>query len=501
MRNYLADYDLIAVSANHKEEALNTEQDLDTSLLVAKTDLPAIEPRTEDNKDELTGKEEPDTVYKLGALSSMTMNFEKAQAQHFAFGLAYALGVSTPAAHGTGYKHTITPTPDLFLPSFTLAARYGKVIAKRRLASMHVDQFAATFAKDSWAKLVLTLKGTGKYTDSITKETVEEAYNAASLTLAANAVAGADAAARLDNVHQIRALIPNTGAYREVEFTAVSEATPAVITITPPTPAALEELSKAEACVVKITGHGLINGDKITIAGIEQAEWSALNAEHEITKLTDDTFSIPVDTSEFVADYVPETDPGTGVCSTITDFEVLYAATEAAWMTFPARVTEPPLRVTDVVFTLGGKWNGTDFVGGRSMSDEIESVEYSINNNLAVEFRMGGTGDYANYALRQGRAQVLKLTRQMREFILQQKIMDGEYFGVRLTATGAEYETGKNYAVDIVFPRCAVLQAPVSVSGKVLAEAGDLVVLEDDTYGSVIATVTNKVEGYAQEAA
>ena len=500
MRNYLADYDLIAVSANLKEAALNTEQELDTSLLVAKTDLPALEPRTEDNKDELTGKEEPDTVYNLGSLSNMTMNFEKAQAQHFALGLSYGLGVSTPSAEGDGYKHLITPTPEMFPPSLTLAARHGKTIFKRRLASLHVDQLSASFAKDAWAKLVLTLKGTGKYTDNIIKETVEEAANADELTLAANAVHGADAAERLDNVHSIRALIPNTGAYREVVFSAVSDAEPAVVTITPPTPTPIAGLSKAEACVVSFVGHGLVDGDKYTIAGIEQAEWSALNAEHIITRIGDDSFSIPVDTSEFAADYVPGTDPGTGVCSTLVNYEILYVPTEAAWCTFPARVSESPLRVSDLVVALGGVWNGTAFIGGRSMSDEIESIEYTLNNNLAIEFRIGGTGDYANYVLRQGRAQVLKLNRQARDFILQQKLKDGEYFGVRMTATGAEFADGENYAVDLVFPRCALLAAPITVGGKVLAEAGDLVVLEDDTYGSIRAEVINQVEGYAQAA-
>ena len=36
MRNYLADYDQVVVSANAKETVMNTEQTLDTSMLVAK---------------------------------------------------------------------------------------------------------------------------------------------------------------------------------------------------------------------------------------------------------------------------------------------------------------------------------------------------------------------------------------------------------------------------------------------------------------------------------
>lgn len=498
MRNYLADYNLLAVSALQKETALNTEQTLDTSMLVAKGDVLALEPRREDNKDELTGKEEADTVYDLGALTSGSLNFDKAQAQHFGFGYAFALGDNSPSAYGTGYKHAITPTADLSIPAFTAAQRFGQTVFKRLFASLHVDQLTATFAKDSWAKLVLALKGTGKYTDNMAKENVTGAFNAASLTLAANGVQGADAPTRLDNVQQVRVLVPNSGEYQDVVVTAVSGATPAILTITPPAVAvAIAGLSKAAACVVSWVGHGLVNGDKVTIAGITQADWSALNAEHVVTRIGDDTFSIPVNSSGFAIDYDPVTDPGTIIESTDAVYEILYIPTEAAWCTFPARTTEPPLRVTDLVVNFGGKWDGSAFQGGHTMSQEIESVEHVINNNMAIEFRPGGTGDYASYALRQGRVQTLKLNRQARDYILQQRMISNEYFGVNLVATGAEFETGKNYYVNIVFPRCNVLKSPLSVNGKVLAEAGDLVVLQDDTYGSVRVEVANKVATYA----
>lgn len=420
MRNYLADYNLLAVSANAKETALNTEQTLYTTMLVAKGNVILLKPRREDNRNELTGKEEADTVYDLGALSEGTLEFEKAQAQHFGFGYAFAFGGRSASAWGTGYKHVITPTADMFLPSFTAAMRLGQTVMKRRFASMHVDQLTATFAKDAWARLSLGVKGTGKYADNMAKESVAKAYNATSLTLAANAVQGSTAQERLDNVHQVRVLVPTTGEWKDVTVTDVSAATPAVLTITAP-----------------------------------------------------------------------------GSVATSTTYEILYVPTEPAWCSFPARVTEPPLRVTDLVVRVGGKWNGTAFLGGHTMSSEIESIEHVVNNNLAVEFRVGGTGAYANYVIRQGRLQTLKLNRQMRDFILQQKIKDNEYLGVNAKATGAEFESGRNYFVDIVFPRCAVLDSPISVNGKVLAEAGDLVVLQDDTYGSCRVEVGNKVAAYA----
>jgi len=160
-------------------------------------------------------------------------------------------------------------------------------------------------------------------------------------------------------------------------------------------------------------------------------------------------------------------------------------------------VTESPLRVTDLVVKVGGKWNGTTFLEGHTMSEEIESIEHVITNEMAVEFRPGGTGTYANYAYRERRIQTLKLDRQFRDFIMQQKMVDNEYFGVRMKATGAEFETGKNYYVDLVFPRCVVLKAPLKVNGNFLGEEGDLQVLQDDTYGSARIEIANKVSQYA----
>lgn len=421
MRNYLADYDLVAVSANLKETALNTEQTLDTSLLVEKATVIQLDPRREDNRDELTGKEEADTIYDLGFLAAVSLNFGKAQAQHFAFGLAYGLGSVTTTTSGTGYKHVITPTSSMLLPSFTAAQRFGQTIFKRRFASLHVNTLKATFEKDSWAKLALECPGTGKYADNMTKETVAAAFNATSLTLDANAVQGADAATRLDNVHSIRVLVPATGEWKDVAFSAASDATPAVITISAP-----------------------------------------------------------------------------GLAATSTSYEIIYTPAEAAWCTFPSRVVEGrPLRVTDCVLKMGGKWNGSSYLEGHTISDEVESIEYTLNNNMMIEYRIGGSGSYANYAIRQGRLQTLALNRQMRDFLLQQRMADNEYFTVHLKATGDEYAAGESCSVELLFPSCGLLKAPISVNGKILAEAGDLIVMQDDTYGSVRAEVINNVANYA----
>jgi len=424
MRSPIATHNLLAVSANSQETAINTEQTLDATMLVPLGTIINMPPRREHNADDANGKEEADILYNLGYLSDVAIAFERAQPQHFAFLYAYALGSVSTAAAGAGYEHTITPiSNDLdeyrSNPTFTAAQRLGSTIFKRLFGSMAVDSVSAVFSRDAWAKISGQIKGTGKYTNNITEETVSANGNATSLILAANAVEGATAAARLDNVQRIRVNLSGS-VWTDVTYTAVSAATPAVITIVSP-----------------------------------------------------------------------------GGAATPFNYEILYVPTEAAWATFPAEVTETPLRVTGLTLTLGGAWNGSAFQGGRDLDVELNSIEHSFNNNLRVEYIPGGNEAYAGAIIRDGRDQALKLDREMREFILQQHLLDNDTFGVYILCQGAIFDGAHRYQVEIIFPKCGVMAAPISVNGKRLAEAGDLKVLEDDTYGSVIVKVKNLQATYA----
>ena len=424
MRSWRTMHNLLAVSANDMETAINTEQALDTSMLVSMTDVINLERKRESNANELTGLEEADAVYDLGALAALTMNFEKAQPQHFAFGLAYALGVIATAAAGAGYAHTITPIAnDLDSarsnPSFTAGMRWGDTVLKRRFASMFVDSLTATFARDAWAKLALSCKGTGKVDDNIYEESLSAPANAVSLTLAANAVQGADAAARLQNVQRIRVEL-TPGVWTEVAYSAVSAATPAVITIS-------------------------------SAGG-------------------------PVDTKTY---------------------KILYIPTEAAWCTFPARTAETPLRATDLTISLGGSVSSGVYSAGREFACEVESIDYSLQNNLQLEMCLGGSGTYADRAFRDGRVQTLKFNREFRDYIIQQHIDSNDTFAVKILAEGGAFDAPHKYTVQLLFPKVAVINAPLSANGKRLAEAGDFIVLEDSAEGSVIATVKNLVATYA----
>lgn len=424
MRSIRANHNMIAVSAYAMETAINTVQTLDLSLLAAVGDIISLDPRRESNKDELNGKEEADSIYDLGNTASLSLNFPKAQPQHFAFLYAYALGTIASAAAGTGYTKTITPKDGdvetaRSLPSFTAAQRMGKTIVKERFCSMFVNGVTATFARDAFCKVVGEIVGTGKQDASVEEESITAADDVTSLTLAANAVQGSTAQERLDAIHRIR-VETSTDVWEEVAFSAVSDATPAVITITAP-----------------------------------------------------------------------------GATSTDKTYKVLYALEETAWMTFPARISQTPLRVSELVFTLGGTYNGSAFVGGREMGAEVNSIEHRLANNGTVEFPPGSGGAYASQYFRDGRDQTLALDREFRDYIVRNYMTTNEYFGVSILAEGAEFDTGHKYGVEIIFPKLGVLKAPVTANGQRLAEKGDMAVLEDDTYGSVIVKVKDLAQYYA----
>ncbi len=238
MRNYMATNNVIAVSAALRETAINTEQTLDTTMLWNMASLIDIDPRRQNNDNEAHGKEEVDTIYDRGKLSMWPAAHDMAQPQNIAFLMGYGMGNVVSTSLGAGKKHVIKPIAGSLddnrdNPSFTAAQRYGNQIAKRRFASLFVDSVTTNFSRDSFVKISASVKGTGKYTDNVIKETLSAAGNAVSLTLTANGVQGADAATRLDNVHRIRVQL-TPGVYTEVAYSAVSGAAPAVITITSP---------------------------------------------------------------------------------------------------------------------------------------------------------------------------------------------------------------------------------------------------------------------------
>jgi hypothetical protein len=425
IRNFLATHNLLAVSAAQQETALNQEQELDTTFLVDLNTVINYRALKTANRDELTGKEEADRLDDLGGLVAGSLAFSRAQPQHFAFLLAYALGEVSSNSVGTGgYRHVIRPRsgevdPARSNPSFTAAMRFGRQVMKRRFASCFVDQVRVEFPKEGWAKITGGVKGTGKVTENTEVEEVTAAYNAASLSLAENGVEGNNATERLANVQAVKVLNLTTQAWEEVNYTGVSGDTPAEVTITPP-----------------------------------------------------------------------------GVSGSSTSYRIYYVPRESDWMDFPDRVEEPPLKVSRLTVNLGGRWNGSSFTGGYTLAAELRRIIWNFRNHLSPD-RTPGCGDWANRAFRTGREQKLTFDRDFRDFLISQSLKDNDYFGIYLQAIGPEFQPGLPYQVEIIFPRVAVAAAPVRVAQRRLAEEVEFAVLEDDTYGSVIVEVQNRVSSYA----
>jgi hypothetical protein len=424
MRSPRVTHNLLAVSADVYESAVNTYGTANLSLIVDTGDIVDLEPRKETNAEEAIGKEEATKVYSNGYMASLSLSFNKAMPQHFALLAAYGLGTCTTSAAGTGYEHVCTPIDgdldsERSNPTLTVIQRLGDSIAKRRFASFAVDGFTASFNKDDWVKITGSLKGTGKYEDNVTEESITANDDDTTLTLAANAVQGSTAQERLDSVHAIRVEL-ESGEWTDVEYSAVSDATPAVITISAP-----------------------------------------------------------------------------GSSTTSVTYKVLYVPDEAAWCTFPSTVDETPLRVSQMNFYIGGTWDGTDFQGGRTISNECNAVEHDFSNSIEAEFVPGAGGDYAATIYRPQREQSLKVERKFLDYILQNYMIQDEYFGARILAEGAVYDSPHKYQVEIIFPRLAIMKAGIGADGKRLSESAEIQVLEDDTYGSVIYKIKNLQTKYA----
>ena len=558
-RNFMATHNMIAVSANNAETAINTVQTLDVTLLAALTDVINLEPRREPNEDEATGYEEPDLVYALGNKAGGELNFPKAQPQHFAFIMAYALGTCNSSAIGSAYEHECLPIAgdldaDRSNPSFTAAQRFGKTVLKRRFASMFVSDFKATFSRDDWLKLSATIRGTGLVADNAVNESITANDNVTSLTLTANAVEGSDAATRLANVQRIRAYY--NSAWRDVAYSAVSAATPAVITITSvggagasityeadyivketgwmtfparvtETPLRISEMTlKLGGAYIEYVTNGTMEADSNWAdVGTPAANARSATQVHGGTysrKFTPDAANegiqgnvfTTVTGSNYLVSLWVYPDDGTTVTVTVRNgansadiFDQSFTVTQDTWNKIVFSYTETAggagayIKI-DSGASISGDWYVDDvsvcsFQGGREMTAEIKQIEWTCQNKIEPEFTPGAGAAYASRALREGRAQTIKLDREFREYILQQHIDDNDELGLYILAKGALADNPHYYQVELVFPAVSIIAAPISVDGKRLAEAGDLRVLEDSTFGSVIARVKNLQSTYA----
>lgn len=421
MQNNRANTRLFSASVGTRETAINTAQTVDQTLLIGVDDYPHPITRNEINTDEATGKEEPTEQYRIGQTLEMPMSFQRGQSNHFAFLGAYGLGQCASVVEGSGYKHTITPIPgdldnDRSNPTCTGQHRVANAIDHELLYSLACQSFTLSFPKDSWVSAQSNWVGTGRIDYSTNEEQgIQALDNVTQITLG-GPVQGATAEARLDNFFSLRAYY--NGAWRFINVTSVSAASPAVVTFS------------------SLGGAGA--------------------------------------TIEYRAQYM------------------------GSELSYPARIVETPLRVSQLYLTEGGTWTGTAFEGGRLICSKLSSFEWSFTNEgMDPMFTACAGGDYAGEIRREARNQTLTLNRELKDVLAREMLTNNEYFQMHAICTAGEFATGEPYTVELVFPRLAFMDRTYSTDRARIQEGLPIQVLEDATYGSVIMMVKNQVATYA----
>lgn len=188
-----------------------------------------------------------------------------------------------------------------------------------------------------------------------------------------------------------------------------------------------------------------------------------------------------------------------GSSSSDVDFHVDYIPVEPSWCTLPATVDESPLRLVDAKVVVDGWYNGSTLEGGEELSAEVMGFSISGKNNLELKHYPGDSGPAAR-ALRGGRELSISLSESLRNSVRQYQAdnPESEHLCLALTIEGAEIDPGGGdyFGAKLIFPQCGIIESPVVVQGKRLAQAGDLVVMDDGVYGGVIVRCYNQQTSY-----
>jgi hypothetical protein len=192
--------------------------------------------------------------------------------------------------------------------------------------------------------------------------------------------------------------------------------------------------------------------------------------------------------------------PAAGTGTTSRSYVLAYLPKQPSWCTFPSVVDETPLRTTDFAVVLGGYYDGTNVVGGSTISGEAQSVTWNFTNEgLEAEYVPGGGGSYANRAIRQRRAQTLSFAMDMKNNQMQQHMKDNDDIAIKLKAEGAAIVSGQSskYTVEVLFPKVRVNNPAAGVDGALMSETVEFAVLQHATHPSVVMKVKNAVSAYA----
>jgi hypothetical protein len=197
--------------------------------------------------------------------------------------------------------------------------------------------------------------------------------------------------------------------------------------------------------------------------------------------------------------------PAVGTGTGDIDFEVTYIEDEGdlAWCTFPAKISESPLKVTCCEVRLHGLWNGTSFSGGRAVPvDEFLGMSIAITNEITIHHGPDASCSlHATDSHREGIGIEITITKKMKDAIMQASMdkSDQENIAVRLLLQGAEIDVGGGFYFggELIFPKCRLMSDEIGDAGKTKQEVPVLQVLDDGTYDGIVAIIYNQVSAYA----
>lgn len=520
MRDNHANLSRCYVSGQKRERAINQPQAADMLLMLPLGNLQKYS-RAAPERPRLTGQaDEPGVLDFFGSMTEFPLEFPMLQYQELALLLAFGLGnVSTETLTTGVYRHTITPLASRLdayrdLPTLSLVQAVGGAMYKRLFGSMGLDSAGLDIVKNDWVKATGGLKGTGYHQMNILSEDVTGTNGATSLTLAANAVQGSTAADRLASVHRVQFMLTGQTHWTEVTCTAASSATPAVLTIIPPT-----------------SGGSTSGTYRVLYAPAETASLDtgsatsdpSYDSANDQSTLTDSaaTFTASAQVGRWLrmtsgnADgLIAQISANTTTALTLAGVDLYtagvrsddtYEIVQFGWLKgLPSLVSEPGIRINDIQVILGGVWNGSSFSGGRAFGREINSLKWTLANSLVADF-LAGDEDYTSSLYRGQRKQTISFDRRTADAIYQAALDSNigaptgqaPTMGLRVVASGPVIAGGYGYQAELIWPKVAVKTAASELDGEWIKETGELAVLADPTYGPIIARITNTIPSFA----
>jgi hypothetical protein len=397
----------------------------------------SLERARSDNRQKMTGTEIPTGIIELNRRAKGSISMDEAMVDFITFILAFFYGACANTAPGALAKcHTITPLSDLEMPTFSVYQKHGNKIFFEKFAGCGLNSFDIEIKNNSWVRASCDIAGWGK-----------------------------------SNVDYLK----NTG------------------TITNPYDGTLQLNEYIPPADGQTRGEGGTTSD--VVAGATETERIA------------NIYKLEISTANGWQEAVVTGCTG-GAKSTITFTGVLgltggeayrlyyISAQSDSWKTIPSITQESPLKISQATLLVNATYDG-DFSGGSSSID-LHWTDLTIHgdNNLLLR-DIPGTGKIYASDLRRGqRLLTIKLSKYMRETILNADLDANDTLSLQIYIQGAEFEATYNYSICLMFPLIGIVGLNIGSNEQLLTEEGDLLVLSDATYDIGKIITYNKTTTY-----